>query len=58
MNIKYYQTKSLTKAMANQYVSGYSFMKFTDINGRTIYSFMNDDYLKEKIKNLEFIKFK
>ena len=48
MNIKYYQTKSLTKAMAIQYVSGYNFMKFTDINGRTIYSFRNDDYLKEK----------
>ena len=44
--------------MAIQYVSGYNFMKFTDINGRTIYSFRNDDYLKEKIKNLEFIKFK
>ena len=44
--------------MAIQYVSGYNFMKFTDINGRTIYSFINDDYLKEKIKNLEFIKFK
>ena len=58
MNIKYYQTKSLTKAMAIQYVSGYNFMKFTDINGRTIYSFINDDYLQEKIKNLEFIKFK
>ena len=58
MNIKYYQTKSLTKAMAVQYVSGYNFMKFTDINGRTIYSFMNDNYLQEKIKKLEFIKFK